>query len=56
MHLEVKLGTSPLTKLLIEMEIGFKKTKNKEIFWVHLGIMALWHHALIVIKWQANVN
>jgi len=27
MYLEVKLGTSPLTKLLIEMEIGLEKTK-----------------------------
>ncbi len=28
MYLEVKLGTSPLTKLLIEMEIGLEKKRN----------------------------
>jgi hypothetical protein len=42
MYLEVKLGTSPLTKLLIEMEIGFGKKKKQRNFlgsFGHYGIM-----------------
>jgi hypothetical protein len=41
-YLEVKLGTSPLTKLLIEMEIGLeKKKKLRKILgsFGHYGIM-----------------